>query len=169
MFPYYEGMDRVYTDEELEELKPNKENDIIDTNDEKEVKKVQNIGKLDKNKLGKYKNKIITDDVVLTNERKEHAEKRHPGVCDKYIKYIPDILKNPDYIVEDKDYNDTVLILKKITDNNKNIQLVIKLNTNKKDKNKCNSILTFGSIRDRSYRSTLNNNEIIYNKFDKNE
>lgn len=30
MFPYYEGMGRVYTDEELEELKPNKENDIID-------------------------------------------------------------------------------------------------------------------------------------------
>lgn len=32
MFPYYEGMGRVYTDEELEELKTGKENDIIDIN-----------------------------------------------------------------------------------------------------------------------------------------
>ena len=32
---------------------------------------MQYIGNLDKNKLGKYKDKIITDDVVLTNERLE--------------------------------------------------------------------------------------------------
>ncbi len=150
-------------------MKPHKENDIIDANDNKEVKEVQSIGKLDKNKLGKYKDKIITDDVVLINERKEHIEKRHPGVCDKYIKYIPDILKNPDYIVDDKDYEDTILILKNIVENNKNIQIVVKLHTNENDRKKCNSILTFWSIRDRSYRSTINNNEIIYNKFDKNE
>jgi len=34
MLPYYEGMSRVYTDKELEELKPNKENGIILTDKE---------------------------------------------------------------------------------------------------------------------------------------
>ena len=32
MFPYFEGIGRVYTDEELEEQKTGKENDIIDIN-----------------------------------------------------------------------------------------------------------------------------------------
>ncbi len=58
---------KVYTDKELEELKYGKVNDIIDTNENGKVKEVQYIGKLDKNKLGKYKDKIITDEVVLTN------------------------------------------------------------------------------------------------------
>ena len=160
---------KVYTDKELEELKYGKVNDIIDTNENGKVKEVQYIGKLDKNKLGKYKDKIITDEVVLTNERKKHTEKRHPGVCNKYIKYIPDILYNPDYIAEDKDYENTILILKNIIESDKNIQIVIKLSNNENEKDKCNSILTFWSIRKRSYKSTLNNNEIIYNKFDKNE
>ena len=129
---------------------------------------MQNIGKIDINKLGKYRDKLVTDDVVLTNERKEHTEKRHPGICDKYLKYIPDILKNPDYILDDKDYENTILILKNIVEHNKKIQIVVKLHTNERDNNKCNSILTFWNIRNRSYRSTINNNEIIYNAFDKN-
>ena len=36
------------------------------------------IGKLDKSKLGKYANKIVTDEVVLTDERIKHMKLRHP-------------------------------------------------------------------------------------------
>ena len=38
-------------------------------------------------------------------------KKRHPGDYEKYIEYVPDI-NNPDYIVEDKDNIDTILVLK---------------------------------------------------------
>lgn len=31
---------------------------------------LQYIGRLDKEKLGKYKDKIVTEDVILTDERK---------------------------------------------------------------------------------------------------
>lgn len=48
-------------------------------NEKEEVKKdVHYIGKLDKNKIGEYKDKIITDDVIMTNERIKHTQERHP-------------------------------------------------------------------------------------------
>ena len=59
---------------------------------------MQYIGNLDKEKLGNYKNKIITEKVIMTNERIEHIQKRHPGDYEKYINYVPDIIKDPDYI-----------------------------------------------------------------------
>ncbi len=72
------------------------------------------------------------------------------------------ILINPDYIVEDKDNIDTILVLKTIKEQEKNIQVVVKLQTNKDEKDKCNSILTFWHIRDRNYKKTIQNNKIIY-------
>lgn len=39
---------------------------------------MQYIGKINKEKLGEYKNKIITDEVVLTEERIKHIKERHP-------------------------------------------------------------------------------------------
>ena len=132
-------------------------------------KVVQYIGNLDKEKLGNYKNKIITEKVIMTNERIEHIQKRHPGDYEKYINYVPDIIKDPDYILEDKDNENTILMLKTIKDKEKNVQVVVKLITNIEDKNKSNSILTFWNIRDRNYRSTIKNNKIVYKKLDKNE
>ena len=39
---------------------------------------MQYIGRLNKKVLGKYKNKIITDEVILTDERIKHIKERHP-------------------------------------------------------------------------------------------
>lgn len=39
---------------------------------------MQYIGKLDKRKIGEYKGKIITEDVILTEERIKHIKERHP-------------------------------------------------------------------------------------------
>lgn len=118
------------------------------------------IGKIDKRKLGRYANEIVTEDVVLTDERIEHIQLRHSGDYEKYKEYISIIIKEPDYILDDKNNKDTILLLKEIKE--KNIQLVIKLQTNYQEKNKSNSILTFWHIRNRNYRSTIKNNEIIY-------
>lgn len=41
---------------------------------------MQYIGKLDRNKLGKYQNEIITEDVIITEERIEYIDTRHPEV-----------------------------------------------------------------------------------------
>lgn len=128
---------------------------------------MQYIGQLDKNKLGKYKDKIKTFDVIITSERIEHINKRHPGDYEKYIIYLSNCIKNPDYILEDKDNKDTIIILKRIE--NKRIHIVIKLQTNNRDINKNNSIITYWQIRERSYKSTIKNNKIIYENLDKYE
>ncbi len=128
---------------------------------------MQYIGQLDKNKLGKYKDKIKTFDVIITSERIEHINKRHPGDYEKYIIYLSNCIKNPDYILEDKDNKDTIIILKRIE--NKRIHIVIKLQTNNRDINKYNSIITYWQIRERSYKSTIKNNKIIYENLDKYE
>lgn len=127
------------------------------------------IGKINKEILGEYRKKIITDRVIITNERIEHIKKRHLDDYERYIKYIPDVLYNPDYILEDRENKDTILMLKKIEKQDKKIQVVVKLQTNLKEKEKSNSILTFWHIRDRSYRSTIKNNKMIYKKLDREE
>jgi len=127
------------------------------------------IGKLDTNKLGRYKNEICTDNVILTYERIEHIRRRHPGDYEKFIEYIPNIIENPDYILEDKGQENTILILKNIKENNKNVQVVVKLQTVMYRENRNNSILTFWHIRDRNYKSTIRNNKIIYENVDKDE
>ena len=128
---------------------------------------MQYIGQLDKNKLGRYKDKIKTLDIIITNERIEHINKRHPGDYEKYIIYLSNCIKKPDYILEDKDNKDTIIILKRIE--NKRIHILIKLQTNNRDINKYNSIITYWQIRERCYKSTIKNNKIIYENLDKYE
>lgn len=120
------------------------------------------IGKLDGEKLGKYKNKIVTQNVIITNERIEHIKKRHLNDYEKYINHISDIIKNPDYILIDKDKIDTVMFLKRILDNTKNIIVIVKLNTEIEKIEMSNSILTFWQIRNVNYEKVIKNNIIVY-------
>ena len=125
---------------------------------------MQNIGILDNNKLGKYAEKLATFNVVLTSERREHIQKRHPNDYIKYIKYVSTIIQKPDYVLEDIDNKDTIILLKTI--NGENIQMIIKLQTDIQNKDKSNSIITFWHIRDRNYKSTIRNNKVIYKNID---
>lgn len=129
---------------------------------------MKHIGHIDKNKLGILMHKILTSKVIITNERIEHINKRHPGDYEKYIDYIPNILNTPDYILEDNNNNDTIFILKTFPETNNNIKIVIKLHTNNQEQDRYNSIITFWHIRDRNYKNSLKSNKIIYNKFDNN-
>lgn len=130
---------------------------------------MQYIGKIDVKKLGKYRKKIITDEVILTEERIKHIQEHHPGDYEKYGIYITEIIDNPDYIIDDSKNIDTVLYMKTIKENEKNIQIVIRLNTNKKEENKKNSILTLWKIKEKTYKQLLRNKEILWKKLDNNE
>ena len=44
------------------------------------------IGKIDKGKIGEYRNKIVSDNVVLTDERKAHIYNNHPKDYEKIIR-----------------------------------------------------------------------------------
>lgn len=126
-------------------------------------------GKIDKNKLKKYKERLVTENVILTAERLKHIQEHHPGDYEKYGMYIKEVLKNPDYIIDDNKNTDTVIYLKNIQVNNKNIQVVVRLNTNIYEKSKQNSIITLWKIKDKTYKQLIRNKEIIYSNMDKSE
>lgn len=123
---------------------------------------MQYIGRLEKEKLGNYKNKIVNLDLILTEERIKHIKEHHPGDYEKYGVYIKEIIKEPDYILEDNKNKDTILFLKQINENSKNVQIVIKLNTNKKELERKNSILTLWKIRNSTYNQLVRNRKIIW-------
>ena len=119
---------------------------------------------LDREKLGKYKNKVITDEVILTEERIKHIKEHHPGDYERFQKYIKLIIEDPDYILEDSKNIDTVIYLKKIIYEEKNIQLVIKLNTNINNSYNKNSILTLWKVKESTYNQLIRNKTNIYKK-----
>ena len=130
---------------------------------------MQYIGKLDKEKLGSYKERIITNEVILTEERIKHIKEHHPGDYEKYGIYISEIIKEPDYILEDNKNIDTLLYMKNIVNNKINIQIVIRLNTNKTEIYKKNSILTLWKIKNSTYNQLIRNRKVIWKKLDKEE
>lgn len=150
-------MERVYTSKN--------KSDIIKSNTvKKEAGGLRYIGKIDKNKLGEYKDKIITEEVILTNERLEHIKNHHPGDYEAYGKYIKNILEEPDYVLEDTKNIDTVLYMKNIIEENKNVQVVVKLSTNINNTANKNSILTLWKIKDKTYRQFVRNKKKLYIK-----
>lgn len=130
---------------------------------------MQYIAKIDKEKLGKYRYKIITTDVILTEERIKHIKEHHPGDYEQYGMYIQEVIEKPDYILEDNKNIDTVLYLKSIKSNNKNIQIVVKLNTKQTENNRKNSILTLWKIKNSTYNQLVRNRKVIWKKLDKDE
>lgn len=70
---------------------------------------MQYIGKLDSNKLGKYKDKIITTGIVLTDERLyKYILIEHNMDYKQPKDYSKDIIENPDIILEDNKNINTI-------------------------------------------------------------
>lgn len=125
------------------------------------------IGKIDKNKLGKYEEKVVAEDLILTYERlNTHILMYHREEYDQIKEYISEVIEKPDYILEDNSHIDTLIYLKNIEQINKKARIVVKLATdiNEKIYTK-NSILTIMRQRDKSWSQTIKNrSKIIYAK-----
>ena len=65
-------------------------------------------------------------------------------------------------MLEDTKNKDTVIMLKKIVEEGKNVQLVIKLATGIDSKRDKNSILTLWKVRNSTYKQLVKNKKIIY-------
>lgn len=129
---------------------------------QEELVKKSIIGKFD---ISKYTNNIKTStkDVVLFEERIKHITERHPEV-EKYIKDIPNIIKNPDLILQETKRDNTLWLIKKI---DKNIKVTMKLNTTN-DKNLKNSIIQMQFMRDSEINRSIRNGRVT-KIFDKND
>ncbi len=127
------------------------------------------IGKIDKNIYSCVTKDIVTDEVIITDTQIEHIKERHPKDFERYFKYISQMLKNPDYILEANKPN-TAFIIKHIQENEKNYQVILRLKTSNDPQKYKNSIITFLKIDDRKWAKYLRNKTILYdasNKLDK--
>lgn len=139
------------------------ENDIIKSKIvETAVSDVHYIGKLDKNIYQCVTKDIQTDDVIITDERIEHIKERHPNDYELLNPYFKTALQKPDFILEDKNRENTGLILKQITDKNIKFQMVLRLKTSTDKDGFKNSVISAWQISDTRWVNYLNNRKILY-------
>ncbi len=123
---------------------------------------MQFIGKLDRSKIGEYSQKIVTEDVVLTNERKVHIFQDHGNDFKLIIDNIDRVVLNPNEVLEDLKNRDTVYFINKLEKNNLNV--VVRLNTTNSKEHPQNSIMTAWIIRDKNLNKLRNKNKMLYKK-----
>lgn len=125
---------------------------------------MQYIGKLDKNKLGKFKPKLITDEVILTDQiLYEHILVKHLKEFLQLKSYLKSIIENPDLIIEDNRNENTIILLKRILEINKNGRIIVKIAVAKDEAHPKNSIITLMRLNDRTWNQTIKNKgDIIY-------
>ncbi|MGN0468413.1 MAG: PBECR2 nuclease fold domain-containing protein [Acutalibacteraceae bacterium] len=129
------------------------------------------IGKID---IEKYKlvtdNQITTDEVILTENRKQHIiERRGQEFYDKYNKYFSLILEEPDYIFKDERIN-TEFVSKEINQDGKSINTILRLIVQEDEPEYKNSIITAIPESKKRFAQRLRNNNPVYiRKVDKRE
>ena len=127
---------------------------------------LQYIGRINKELFKEISEKIITEEVVLTEKQKEHIQQRHPEIIERYEKYFTKIIEEPDYILKDNSRNNTALILKTIKEKRENtvgtVNLVLRLAVEGEDRSNKNSIITCIPIGKNRLKSYINNGKIIY-------
>ena len=129
-------------------------------NEIKEVKELHYIGKIDRDKIGKYADKIVTEDIVLTDERKKHIYEDHTKDFEIIMENLDRVALNPSEVMEDLNNKDTLFLIDKIGKNNLNI--VLKLNTTNSKEHPQNSIMTAWIIRNSNLRKLREKNKSIY-------
>ncbi len=74
---------------------------------------MHSLGKINRDIYKCITDDIITDEVIITDNQMQHILNRHPETYKEVINYLTDIIRDPDFIIEDKNDN-TGLIVKKL-------------------------------------------------------
>lgn len=122
---------------------------------------MQFIGKIDINKIGEYKERIINEDIILTEERRLHILENHTNDYNLIMNNIKKVVLNPKEVLEDAKNNETLFFIKKLERNNLNV--VVKLSTTNNEAHPKNSIMTAWVIRDSNLKKLRKKNRTIYN------
>ena len=126
-----------------------------------EVANLHHVTRLDIEKYKCVSEDIVTDEVIITDERIQHIKDRHPNDYERFSAYISAAIEKPDYIIEDKQ-PDTAMVLKCIQESGERFRLAIRLATSKDNPEYKNSVLTFLKIREKEWRRLVKNKKILY-------
>ncbi len=121
------------------------------------------IGKIDVNIYKCVTEDIVTDEVIITDERIQHIKDRHPNDFEIYYNFMQQIVRNPDYIVE-ANKPKTALILKGFNDGTKTFKTVMRLVTSSDNEGIKNSIITFMKINEKEWNRLIKNKKVLYKR-----
>lgn len=119
------------------------------------------IGRIDVKKFKAVSDDIITDEVIITDERVQHIKERHPNDFERYCQYMREIVEKPDYILSANKPNSAVL-LKSIEENGKKYKLILRLKTANDSDNYKNSVITFQKVENKRYTRYTRSEKILY-------
>ena len=119
------------------------------------------IGKIDRNIFRCVTEDIVTDEVIITDERIRHIKERHPQDYERYAEYIKESVEAPDYIIE-ANKPKTALILKEIQTEHEVFKMVVRLITSTDDIGFKNSVITFMKINQKEWNRLIKNKKILY-------
>lgn len=143
----------------------NQNSDILKSSNTKEVIDVADfrmLGKIELTPLEKEFGKIMTDEIIVTDERLAHIRERHPEDYDLFKEYGVDCVCHPDIIIKDKKNTGTVFMVKKLSGTNLNVVVRVVLETDNKDLK--NSVMTFYRIREKNLKKLIDKNALLYKK-----
>ena len=124
---------------------------------------VHTVGRIDIETYRCITDDITTDEVIITSERIQHIQERHPGAYEKIKDFLQAALDDPDYILEDKNPN-TGLILKAIKENGLRFQMVLRVHTSVDNPGFKNSIISGWDISESRWENYVNNKKILYKR-----
>lgn len=121
------------------------------------------VGRIDKNIYKCITEDIVTDEVIITDERIQHIKERHPNDYERSFRCLKEIVEHPQYIVEtNKPY--TALILKEFSEGEDQFKTVLRLTTSHDNPDFKNSIITFMKINEKEWNRLIRNKKILYKK-----
>lgn len=106
---------------------------------------------------------IRTDEVIITDERIQHIQERHPDDYERFSTYLAEIVQSPDYIIRDP-RPQTGMLLKEITvgETGEHFRIALRLAASQDPAHYKNSIITFLRIRQKEWERLIHNKEILY-------
>lgn len=122
---------------------------------------VKELCRLDIEKYRCVTERIVTDEVIITDERIAHIKERHPNDYERYYSYIPEIIQKPDYILEDSRPN-TALVMKHIEEAGEHFRLTLRLVAASDNPDYKNSVITFLKVREKEWNRLVKNKRILY-------
>lgn len=124
---------------------------------------VHYVGKLDRDIYRCVTEDIVTDEVIITDERIGHIKERHPNDFERYERYITEAIASPDFILEANRPN-TAFVLKQIQEDEKQFELILRLKVSGDPDNYKNSVITFLKISEKKWNKYLRNKNVLYKK-----
>ena len=135
----------------------------MSTAKEEKVVDVHTVGKIDKDIYKCITEDIVTDEVIITDERIQHIKERHPEDYERFCSYIPEIIANPDYIIE-ANKPSTAVVLKEFEKQGEKFKLVLRIAVKSDPKDYKNSVISFWYVGDTTWKKTIKNKNVLYRK-----